>query len=147
MSTEPKPPKLTKAEKSVKEFAEKKIKALPKINNKTSVRRKLDLVQHPDFIYPLPNPTLVHGTAEIDIGKLDPNAFLLLGSQVVLWGPDIFWGKLVQVLCPLCKEPASPHGWCKEVRRVYGLHCTYFVAGRRYKCVGCKGGFNSNSKL
>jgi hypothetical protein len=133
-------PQLNKAEKSVKDFTEKLIKKLPKINNKTRNRAPLDKLQNPDFIYQLPNPTIQHGNAAPDITKLDANAFLLLGSQVVLFGPDIFWGKLVQIRCPLCKEPAAPHGWCKEVRRVCGLHCTYFVAGRRYKCVGCRGG-------
>jgi hypothetical protein len=86
-------PQLNKTEKSVKDLTEKLIKKLPKINNKTRKRAPLDKLQHPNFIYPLTNPTIQFGNAAPDITKLDPNAFSLLGSQVVLFGPDIFWDK------------------------------------------------------
>lgn len=94
----------------------------------------------PDFVYRCPNPTLVFSDAAVDISKLDPEAFALIGSMLILFGPDIYWPGLVRVSCPLCGEAASPHGWCKTLRRIKSLRTTYFLAGRRYKCKDCKGG-------
>lgn len=133
---------LSNCQTAIKQFAEDKIRSLPKLNNRTSKRQpfsQLQVQQHPDFVYPCPNPTLVYKDAAIDISKLDPEAFDLIGSKLILFGPDIFWSGLVLVCCPLCGEAAAPHGWCKTLRRVKGLHTTYFLAGRRYKCVGCTG--------
>jgi hypothetical protein len=135
---------LSKAQKTITEFAENIIKSLPKLNNRTGKRKafsRQQALQHPDFVYPCPNPTIVLDDAVIDISKLDPEAFDLVGSRLYLFGPDIFWNGLVVVRCPLCKQPAAPHGWCKTLRRVKALHHTYFLAGRRYKCKGCKGGW------
>lgn len=132
--------RLSKQQKEVRKFAEIKIKSLPKLNNRTSSRPAINQQQHPDFIYPLPNPTLVHDKP-LGIKSLDPECFELLGSKLVLFGPDIYWFGLVLVRCPLCNEPAAPHGWCKQIRRVFALHNTYFLAGRRFKCVDCKGGW------
>jgi len=127
----------------IKEFAENLIKSLPKRNNKTGKRKAFDpdqRQQHPDFIYPCPNPTIAYDDAGVDIRQLDPEAFDLVGSKLILFGPDIFWGGLVEVRCPLCNEAAAPHGWCPTLRRVKALHHTYFLVGRRYKCVDCAGG-------
>ena len=134
---------LSKCQKKIAELAQKLINSLPKINNKTRKRKAFDTDQrllHSDFIYPCPNPTIVHGDAVGDVSKLDPEAFELMGSKLILFGPDIYWGGLVQIKCPLCNESAAPHGWCKTVRRVKGLHQTFLLVGRRYKCVGCRGG-------
>jgi hypothetical protein len=137
------PNALTKAQKSIQKFAEDIISSLPKVNNKTSKRKAFtpeQVLQHPDFVYPCPNPTIVHSDTAVDISKLDPEAFDLIGSKIILFGPDIFWHGLVRITCPLCGENAAPHGWCKTLRRVKGLSHTFFLVGRRYKCVDCKGG-------
>jgi hypothetical protein len=138
------PPVLSKCQKKVKEYVEGILKKLPKINNKTGKAKlgsKQDgQLQHlADFIYPFRNPTIVRSNEAVNISTLDPEEFALAGSKIILLGPDIFWHGLVQVRCPLCSQVASPHGWCKTLRRVKGLHNTYFLVGRRYKCVGCKG--------
>lgn len=137
------PNALTKAQKSIQKFAEDIISSLPKVNNKTSKRKAFtpeQVLHHPDFVYPCPNPTIVHSDTAVDISKLDPEAFDLIGSKIILFGPDIFWHGLVRITCPLCGENAAPHGWCKTLRRVKGLSHTFFLVGRRYKCVDCKGG-------
>lgn len=129
---------LTKLEKYIKDYIDRLLKLLPKLNNRTGKRPVLNKEQHPDFIYPVPNPTIVYGdSSSIDIRKLDPEAFDLIGSKIILFGPDIYWNGLVQVCCPLCKQPAASHGWCKTLRRVKTLHHTYYLVGRRYKCVNC----------
>lgn len=131
---------LSKHQKFISKFAEDTIKSLPGLNNRTSKRKPLSPEQHPDFVYRCPNPTLVFSDAAVDISKLDPEAFALIGSMLILFGPDIYWPGLVRVSCPLCGEAASPHGWCKTLRRIKSLRTTYFLAGRRYKCKDCKGG-------
>lgn len=125
--------------RSVQQLAHEEVKriigSLPKRNNRSGhFKSALNPQEHPNFIYPLPNPTIHSSNA---VGKLDPLQFQAMGAQLVVLAPDIYWDKLVTVRCPLCKEPANPHGWCPQLRRVCGLHHTYFVLGRRYSCRDC----------
>lgn len=124
-------------QKYAQDYAFAKIKTLPKRNNRTGKLGDLDRNQHPDFIYPLPNPT-IHGLGAVS--RLDPTKFQGLGSYVVVFAPDIYWDRHVTVCCPLCNQPAKPHGWCNNVRRVVGIQHTYYVVGRRYRCQDCAGG-------
>lgn len=137
------PPALSSVQKKVQGFVEDILKKLPKLNNRTGERKQCskqgEQQQLADFIYPFPNPTVSRSNEAVNISKLEPADFELLGSKVVLLGPDIFWPNLVKIRCPLCSDVAAPHGWCKSYRRVKGLYNTYFLVGRRYKCVGCKG--------
>jgi hypothetical protein len=135
------PPALSGVQKKVKKFIQSQIKKLPKLNNRTGERMQCSNQEQQlsDFIYLYPNPTIVRRSDAVNISNLDPEEFELLGSKVVLLGPDIFWPGLMQIRCPLCSEVAAPHGWSDTYRRVKGLYSTYFLAGRRYKCVGCKG--------
>jgi hypothetical protein len=118
---------------------------LPKLNTRTGKLSTSKGKQHtqlnplPDFIFPLDNPTIVRSNDPIDISKLDPYEFELIGSKLVFLGPDIFWNGLVQIKCPLCKKVAASHGWAPGFRRVKALHHTYFLVGRRYKCEKCAG--------
>lgn len=137
------PQALSSIQKKVKAWIKSVIKQLPKLNNQTGQRKQCtnqeQQQQLADFIYPFPNPTIVRSSDAVNISKLDPEEFELMGSKVVLLGPDVFWPGLVQIRCPLCSEVAAPNGWSDSYRRVKGLYNTYFLAGRRYKCVGCKG--------
>lgn len=122
-------------QKYIQQFSSSIIKTLPKRNNRTGkFQTDLDSRLHPDFIYPLPNPT-IHGLGAV--GQLKSIKFQALGSFLVVFAPDIFWR--VKVSCPLCKEAAKPHGWCPSMRRVHGVQHTYFVASRRYRCDNCEG--------
>ena len=124
-------------QRRVQAYAQGVIERFPKRNNKTGrLKDKLDPNQHPNFLYPMPNPT-IHASG--GVAQLDPLDFQGLGSFLVVFAPDMYWDQLVTVRCPLCEQKASPHGWCPQLRRVCGLQHTYFVIGRRYRCDGCTG--------
>jgi hypothetical protein len=131
-------------EKYLVDYVLEKRRSLPKLNNRTSkLTKDLDPKQHPNFIYPLPNPT----TAAFDplkkgINNLKTAQFYLLNSCVVLWAPQIYFNHCnVKVCCPLCKKPAGPHGW-SGIRRICGLYGTYYLCGSRFICRDCDGKCN-----
>lgn len=113
---------------------------VPPINRRTGARQGAwPAAQLPNFILPMPNPTLAFNVADNSLGDISPEDFLGMHSWVVLFAPHLFWPGLVQVSCPLCARRATPHGWSTSVRRVAGLYGVWYVNGARYICNDCPG--------
>lgn len=122
-------------------IAKKVISSLPTINKKTrKLYQQLDPQQHPNFIYPLPNPTIAaFDPLKLRCQELKPEKFYAIHSSLVVFAPSVYWNGQFQVCCPCCKRPAQMHCWSDDVRRVCGLLGTYYLIGARYRCVGCPG--------
>lgn len=134
--------------KYVRQLAEKHIKKLPKLvkDSVTGLKRlqqPLSQDTHPNFIYPIPNPTIHFDPLRKEITSLSVEAFHAMQSNLVLWAPAIFWPTLAVVKCPLCSQPASPLGWSTSMRRICGLHTNWYVVGQRHICRNCSGELHS----
>lgn len=125
-------------------FAQSTRSSLPSLNNRTGkLSTALDKARHPNFIYPLPNPT----TAAFDplkkgLNRIQPESFYGLNSQLVIWAPRIYFNHLddaAAVKCPLCSKNAGAHGWGNGLRRICGLYGTYYLIGTRHIWRNCEG--------
>ncbi len=112
---------------------------VPAVNRRTGARQGPWPLELPHFIMPLHNPTLAFDAAVNELGDLSPEEFMGMNSWLVLFAPHLFWPGLVRLKCPLCLRPATPHGWSTSLRRITGVHGTYYVNGTRYICMGCPG--------
>jgi len=113
-------------QKYAQDYAFAKIKTLPKRNNRTGKLGDLDRNQHPDFIYPLPNPT-IHGLGAVS--RLDPTKFQGLGSYVVVFAPDIYWDRHVTVCCLPTVQPTCQTSWLVQQCAAGGRHSAHLLCG------------------
>ena len=113
---------------------------VPKVNNRTGLRTAPWPAELPNFVAPLPNPTLTFDAKAGTLGDLDPQQFHCLNSSVVLFAPHLLWPGLVEIKCPLCESKAMAHGWSTSIRRITGLFGVWYLNGARYKCTNCRGG-------
>lgn len=118
--------------------------ALPKLNSRSGwLLDPWPIEKVPNFVLPLPNPTLKFDPKAQTLKDFSPEEFLAMHSWMVLFAPHLFWPKLVEVKCPLCQEKATSNGWSTSIRKITGLFGVWYLNGARYICKDCKGEQNS----
>lgn len=111
------------------------------------LRKPIDPVKHPSFIYRLPNPTTAAAATAFEplnrgLSQLKPEHFYGLCCQLIVWAPQHYFnhlGKAAAVPCPLCGRPAHSNGWGTHLRRICALGGVYFLIGTRHICKNCPG--------
>lgn len=70
----------------------------------------------PDFIKPVPNPTLQHAATEL----------ALIGSKAVFWDPVALWGDAASSACTSCVNcpGKGQRDGAAEIRKVCGMDTT-----------------------
>lgn len=94
---------------------------------------QLDRLRVPDFVVPVPNPTLHGGASSVE-------QFAAAGSTIIFWAPHLLWAAHVgRPRCVKCRRQCGFDGWRTHLHPVSGDDATHYIKHYGFCCKKCPG--------